>query len=74
MKVWITRDEDDPFERACIDLRCTKPPNAMSLNGKYYYGGGHFLPMSEDNFKRMFGFTPRKGSCKQYNIEITEVK
>jgi hypothetical protein len=30
--------------------------------------------MDPRNFKKLFGFTPRKGSCKQYELELKEIK
>jgi hypothetical protein len=72
MKVWITRDR-----RWGEDL--------TFWAGKEPFKDGDFydaniddadisLEISTFEFKNCFGFTPRKGSCKQYELTLKEVK
>lgn len=74
MKVWVTRDKtgywsnainlndykmEQDDEDGCFEMRDDNSPHLMAV-GKTW-------------FKRKFGFTPRKGSCKQMNLSLTEI-
>jgi hypothetical protein len=52
-------------------------PKKRKLSHGFYWGGrvGDTVPakMSKVDFKRLFGFTPRKGSCKQMELTLTEI-
>ncbi len=78
MKVWITRDSDDDGEicgwknekglivlDGCWDTDCTSDINTTI----------DILDcLRAPVFKSLFGFTPRKGSCKQYELSLKELK
>ena len=75
MKVWVTRDSMDRHDQIGVyycGIFSGKP--TKSING-FYYGNGLCLSYKPTgHFKQTFGFTPRKGSCKQYNFTLEEVK
>ena len=72
MKVWITRDDDG----CCIWNDREKPKkndwDCYEAFGKY----SERLTEDQPKFiiKEFFGFTPRKGSCKQYELTLKEIK
>ena len=70
MKVWVTRDKTKSGD-VCIWKEHPKP----SLVRKMYGINGD---VGEDDFrtgafKKLFGFTPRKGSCKQMELTLKPV-
>jgi hypothetical protein len=76
MKVWITRDSD--FDG---DICGWKSNKGLFRSDGYWDSKG---PMEDNrtidlldcisprNFKSLFGFTPRKGTCKQYKLSLKE--
>jgi len=70
MKVWVTRDNDETNE--CNITLGSKPQLTagewFDCNGDEMTIGGHKA------FKGRFGFTPRKGSCQQYELSLTKIK
>jgi hypothetical protein len=71
MKVWVTRD-DDGEDRCCVS--CGKPDQQDSGHGTYYIvDAGPFFEGQHGLFRKGFGFTPRKGSCKQYELKLEAV-
>ena len=66
MKVWISRNRELFSDR--IHIYFEKP---HSVNGMF----DNFPICGIENhyFKNLFGFLPRKNSCKQYNIELKKV-
>jgi len=71
MKVWVTRDNDC---NGIVELHAGPQP-AMGDGGYYYPIGsvGHLLRDTRAEFKAHFGFTPRKGSCKQYKLTLEAI-
>lgn len=73
MKVWVTRDDGD-----IVFLWDVKPDRCGVR--------GYHIPIEQDAecewsecfgsyiFKKLFGFTPRKGSCKRMELSLTEIK
>lgn len=67
-KVWITRDKaGSGFYCGMFEER--KRP-VMENDDKY--------PTSDEDlsvryFKKKYGFTPRKGSCRQYELSLKEI-
>ncbi|GAG42667.1 unnamed protein product [marine sediment metagenome] len=72
MKTWLTRDVNDKNGSVCV------------WNGKprldddaIYYdcidGVDLIVCEGSKDFKKFFGFTPRKGSCKQYELTLKEI-
>ena len=72
MKVWVTRDMDG---FGTIVTWGRKPFDTMDDDGCWY---DTIDPIDEDrnakNFRKNFGFTPRNGSCKQYELSLKEIK
>lgn len=73
MKVWVTRDRDGcciwndkAVLRRDLDFGCFED---VDMKGDRCTSD--MLPMW---FKEFFGFTPRKGSCKQYELTLKEIK
>ena len=68
-KVWVTRNK----QSGVIAMTSFKPIRAK---GKFYGPDGKVAELScyAKHFKRFFGFTPRKGSCKQMNLSLTDIK
>ena len=58
MKVWVERDKAGA---GMIDMK----------TGESEYFWMDLLPR---DFKKRFGFTPRKGSCKQYELTLKEIE
>jgi len=82
MRVWITREKGDADHRTEIGVWDQKPSDLDSIistrysecmtydDGKYSYNAiVSFYDVRE--FKHMFGFTPKKGSCVEYNFSIS---
>ncbi|KKN77264.1 hypothetical protein LCGC14_0362420 [marine sediment metagenome] len=73
MKVWISRDKG---LTGCIEIYIEEP----EIGDMGYYGpkkrkDGHSSGRYEpDVFQALFGSTPRKGTCKQYNLTLEELK
>jgi len=76
MKVWITRDKQDIV--GAFGGRA-KPKLVENELGQKEWSDGysresHYLFfMDLRYFKSLFGFTPRKGSCKQYELTLKEI-
>ena len=68
MKVWVTRDDDRELN---IDMWLDEPRKDIDL---HYRIGNLWACWEQRDFKKMFGFTPRKGSCKQYELSLKEIK
>ena len=73
MKVWITRDSDGD-DRCCLFRK--NPSQENHVGGVCYYADPvhTFFSANARIFKKNLGFTPRKGSCKLYEIDIKEIK
>ena len=69
MKVWITRDK----RSGVIAITSFKPIKAQ---GRFYGPDGKIAELScyATDFKRLFGFTPRKDSCERYELELKGIK
>ena len=70
MKVWITRDKDNRN----IDVAIFKKKPELGEFSNMFEGTSLLLEMRAKDTKPLFGFTPRKGSCKQYELELKEIK
>lgn len=70
MKVWITRDGDTDFVAIRAGLPETNYFDEKRLVRETYYIGGCGARIMKTKFKNIFGFTPRKGSCKQYELTL----
>lgn len=69
MRVWVSRDKCDS-----IGMWTGDKPVLLST-GVYRDGGfciGHNIKLLI--FKKAFGFTPRKGSCKQMELTLKPIK
>ena len=76
MKVWVTRDKN---RAGCVCIWRQKPEKESApIVGVYYdkkNNSANFpFYIFDDEFKKGFGFTPRKGSCKQMNLSLTEIE
>ena len=70
MKVWISRDKRG-YEVDNVSIFTVEPKT-------YHYGfcaeeSGTEGMMNRHDFKNVFGFTPRKGTCKQYKLSLKEI-
>ena len=65
MKVWISRDKVGESGIYVWRGNPTNDPN----NGVFYHGG-YIFAMGVKEFKTNFGFTLRKGNCKEYELKI----
>jgi len=81
MKVWVTRDRDRAshpevcvwegseapvvYEDGYYDCRVTERTTRVVEE---------FEAIEASRFKGLFGFTPRKGSCKQYELSLKEIE
>jgi len=78
MKVWVTRDTGEYSDDICLWTGRKKP--FIDTDGRWEFEGagtypiGSFEHMSPRQSKSNFGFTPRKGSCKQYELSLKEIK
>ena len=76
MRVWITRDKETRWAGdSCLWVG---KPKLMS-DGTYdsitkATAIDQFEHMTPSCIKSRFGFTPRKGSCKQYELSLKEIK
>ena len=79
MKVWITRDIGTTIDKSCIwKLGYGRRPvnsHGVFVRGK---GGdlckGMIVSLYTKQAKKLLGFTPRKGSCKQMELSLTEIE
>lgn len=73
MKIWVTRDEGDII--SLWDIRPTKcPVKGYNLSAKQEQNECEWAEVvGTFVFKKLFGFTPRKGSCKQYDLTLKEI-
>ena len=73
MRVWVTRDKVDEGGSTCM---WTGEPG--SSDDKVYYDCIDDVDLivceSPRSFREYFGFTPRKGSCKQYELSLKEIE
>ena len=74
MRVWVSRDNT---EFGYVGMFKRKPNNKDGewIANKFFdsitwYRGEGLA----DEFKRNFKFTPRKGSCEEYDLELRKVK
>jgi hypothetical protein len=67
-KAWITRDRQQNVIAGTHAKPKTKDASFFSSDGK-----PAFLFLNVTEFKKAFGFTPRKGSCKQYELSLKEI-
>lgn len=75
MKVWITRDNPtDKTNKGIVDVYKAKEPPELDKRGFYRSDECFILRLYAYEFKGHFGFTPRKGSCNQYELSLTEIK
>jgi hypothetical protein len=69
MKVWISRDGNEGVADM-FEVHGEKPTRY-----DYGYSSADKLADLRTGFVSQFlGFTPHKGSCKQYNLTLEEVK
>ena len=69
MKVWVTRNRSYDSMKMFIQ-------RPIKANGDYL-GVNAEQPLMMSGmgwFKKFFGFTPRKGSCKQYGLTLKEIE
>jgi hypothetical protein len=74
MKVWVTRDVKN--DKANCGLWAGEGKPTVDRFMDMFVVGGADRMMAEWNhrvFKRIFGFTPRKGTCKKYELTLKEV-
>ena len=71
MKVWITRNRKLFDGRVSLYHEKPRSQSGMfiGVNGNFY-----ITEIFIHDFKKMFGFTPRRGHCKQYEITLKEIK
>jgi hypothetical protein len=68
MKVWVTRDKTNSGDVCIWKTKPTICRQMFGINGDV--GDDDFRVGA---FKKLFGFTPRKGRCKQMNLTLTEI-
>jgi len=78
MLVFVTRDKNDGDEitDSAMSLRINKPTPSETEIGRWMLlagSSGCDLFLAAPHFKQLFGFTPRKGSCKQMELSLKEV-
>jgi len=72
MKVWVTRDSDSNQMYENIHVWNCKPEKDR---GVYMpLEGNDGWQVNKHAFKIMSGFTPRKGSCKRYELTLKEIE
>lgn len=73
MEVWLTRD-DEGTERC--DMWAMKPEKTIRGKTCYFTNGNaiRYFSYSPKELKIDFGFTPRKGTCKKYNLTLSEIE
>ena len=75
MKVWVTRDKSKcPESYVCIFYDGTKPVKTSKCFWLCIEVGRVIMQENNRHFKSLFGFTPRKGTCKQYELTLTEIE
>lgn len=79
MKVWVTRDKNDGDGKhdSCVVVTESKPVLRRDKETyRHHYGKDDDFDMyiSAVNCKKKYKFTPRKGSCKQYELTLKEIK
>ncbi len=77
MKVWVTRDKTKDGD---VAVWVGKEKDLFLNNyGRYSCEADcdtceiDYLYMRPRTFKKYFGFTPRKGSCKEYELTLKEM-
>jgi hypothetical protein len=70
MKVWVTRDKTEPSH----DSICRWADEPIMSNNGWFHGGTMLETYEIPEFKKDFGFTPRKGTCKQCELSLKEIK
>ena len=74
MKVWISRDRKGHDLDYLVWISEVKP---VWTGVEWLYSKDATVTMESlraTGFKAFFGFTPRKGTCKEYNLTLEEVK
>ena len=80
MKVWVTRDKNKATHSEVCVWEGKESP-VCQADGYYDYPVtsrtcrvvDEFENIDATHFKRLFDFTPRKGSCQQYNLTLTKI-
>jgi len=70
MKVWVTRDEGKGTSDCAVFKKKPHLEEDMWTTGMVR---SLVFEMRVQYFKSLFGFTPRKGSCKQYELTLKEI-
>ena len=73
MKVWVTRDQIQPEDDTVIWNVVSGRPASDGQDFDYVNGFIKYESTAA-SFKKLFGFTPRKGTCKQYELSLKEIK
>ena len=77
MKVWVTRDRDNTG-----DICGWNDMENVKMDDTGFWDAGEYNcnqiisfleSLHPSQFKKMFGFTPRKGSCRQYELSLKEI-
>ena len=68
-KVWVTRDKVGAHNSS-VEIWESKP---IKNDGIFTSNGGKQLAVVWHP-KKTFGFTPKKGSCKQMELSLTEIE
>ena len=69
--VWIARDKAEGYDYE-VDMSMSKP--YLNSHEGFFESTGKHAILHVEAFKDIFGFTPRKGSCKQYELTLKEIK
>lgn len=70
MKVWVTRDNNTQDWVAIS--RGKRKPYTNSYG--QFTSCGVAIHEDVEKFKKIFGFTPRKGTCEQYELSLKEIE
>ena len=71
MIMWITRDEQG--YSYCVEIWAESKPK-KNIDGIFYSSGVKTAGMDITNFKRIFGYTPRKGSIRKVKITAEDAE
>ncbi len=73
MKVWVSRDNTNSvMDNVKIWQRCPMKEKGCFSDPVFITSPGWLL-MSAKYFKESFDFTPRKGSCKEYELNLLRI-
>ena len=79
MEVWVSRDRSDGEGKgeSCINITTGSAPYEVETDGEWVWNFGvndYAGFLSDEAFKKGFGFVIKRGTCKKYELSLKEIE